>query len=134
MLWFSGKKKKILNSKPSCTTTKCNDLINHSRHVTQPTGETGKGLVTKAPRPMNGQLFTTFGKKFTKTSFTPIESLWRVHTEDSIFINKNYLNDFYKWFRVQRQGKMNLRYGQKEKFFMIYQMNTMVNYFSFPYN
>jgi len=37
---------------------------------TKPTGETGQGLVAKAPRPMNAQLFTTFGKFFTKKSFT----------------------------------------------------------------
>ena len=42
---------------------------------TKPTGKTGQGLVTKAPRPMNTQLFTTFGKKLTQKSFTSIESL-----------------------------------------------------------
>jgi hypothetical protein len=48
--------------------------------VTKPTGETGQGLVTKALRPINAQLFTTFGiyqnlLNLPKLSFTSIESL-----------------------------------------------------------
>ena len=63
---------------------------------------------------MNGQLFTTFGKKFTKKSFTPIESLWRVHTKDSILINKNYLNDFYKR-KIIIPSKFYARWPEKVK-------------------